>query len=201
MSKGEVNKIDEILLSAQMGDEVGIERIIEEYRSLVVAKISRYSGSPLERDDLFQEGMIGLLAAINSYSSDKGASFKTYASICIENSIQSALRKFNRQKDIPTGEIVEYQEEQIPERNGAISAEDTFIAQEGVSLLTKALDENLSDFENKVLRLHIVGCNYNEIAERLCRSPKAVDNAIQRIRKKIHWIGIRPNPKDQQNKE
>ena len=100
------------------------------------------------------------------------------------------MRKFTRQKDIPQQNIVEYQEEEISQQSVSLSAEELFIAKESVSLLTNVLRENLSDFENEVLRLHIVGCSYNEIAKRLCKTPKAVDNAIQRIRKKLTRISF-----------
>ncbi|MGN1124028.1 MAG: sigma-70 family RNA polymerase sigma factor [Eubacterium sp.] len=185
MSNSDKAKNDEILSYVQSGNKVHTEALIRQYKPLVEKIASKYINSPMERDDLIQEGMIGLLAAIKSFSNEKGAAFKTYAGVCIDNSIQTALRKLNRLKDIPQSNLVEYQEEQLPEYSKAVSAEDAFIAQESVSLLTKALRENLSDFENEVLRLHIVGCSYNEIAKRLSKTPKAVDNAIQRIRKKL----------------
>lgn len=181
---------DEILSNAQSGNNHQMEAAIGKYRHYVEAVASKYVNSPLEREDIVQEGMIGLLAAIKSFNNEKGASFKTYASICIDNSIQTALRKFSRQKDIPVQNVVEYQEEELPAENGFASAEDIVIAQESVSLLTKVLRENLSDFENEVLRLHIVGCSYNEIAGRLSKTPKAIDNALQRVRKKLTGISL-----------
>lgn len=190
MSEVKVKTNDEILSNAQSGDNVQLEMVIKNYRQAVEVIASRYNNSPMEREDLIQEGMIGLLAAIKSFDSSRGASFKTYASTCIDNSIQTALRKFRRQKDIPVQNVVEYSEEEIPVSSSYNSAEDTFIAQESVSLLTKVLRENLSDFENEVLRLHIVGCSYNEIAERLCKTPKAIDNALQRVRKKLSDISL-----------
>lgn len=190
MSEVKVKTNDEILSNAQSGDNVQLEKVIKKYRQAVEVIASRYNNSPMEREDLIQEGMIGLLAAIKSFDGSRGASFKTYASTCIDNSIQTALRKFRRQKDIPVQNVVEYSEEEIPVSSSYSSAEDTFIAQESVSLLTKVLRENLSDFENEVLRLHIVGCSYNEIAERLCKTPKAIDNALQRVRKKLSNISL-----------
>lgn len=180
----------EVLSNAQSGNSVQLEALINEYRGMVEFIALKYINSPMEKDDLIQEGMIGLLAAIKTYDPSKGANLKTYANTCIDNSIQTALRKYNRLKDIPAQNVVEYQEEEIPEKQGVISAEDYFIAKESVSLLTEILKENLSEFENEVLRLHIVGCSYNEIATRLCRTPKAVDNAIQRIRKKLSTVNI-----------
>ncbi|MGN1329640.1 MAG: sigma-70 family RNA polymerase sigma factor [Eubacterium sp.] len=190
MSKVNNTAADEILSNAQSGNKIQTETLIMQYTSLVESIASRYTSSPMEYDDLIQEGMIGLLAAIKSYDWSKGAAFKTYASVCIDNSIQTSLRKFSRQKDIPQQNIVEYQEEEIFGQSVSLSAEEIFIAKESVSLLTNVLRENLSDFENEVLRLHIVGCSYNEIAKRLSKTPKAVDNAIQRIRKKLTRISF-----------
>lgn len=187
----EFNKTDDEILSyAQSGSNKYAEKVIEKYRQTVEVIASKYKDSPMEREDLIQEGMIGLLAAIKSYRQDKGASFMTYAKICIDNSIRTALRKFSRQKDIPPQNVIEYQEEELPAESGHASAEDIVIAQESVSMLTQVLRENLSDFENEVLRLHIVGCSYNEIARRLCKTPKAIDNALQRVRKKLTGISL-----------
>lgn len=182
---------DTILSSAQSGDDKKTEALINKYRGLVEAIAAKYISSPLEYEDVVQEGMIGLLAAIKTYNENKGARFKTYAQTCINNSIQTALRKFNRQKDIPIGSVVEYEEEEIPIEHGAISAEDYFIAGESVSMLAKILKENLSKYENEVLRLHIVGCNYSEIAKRLSKTPKSVDNALQRIKKKLSVVNLK----------
>lgn len=185
------NKSDDLILSnAQSGNDSDAEALIHRYRQVVELAAARYKDSPMEREDLIQEGMIGLLAAIKSYDVKKGASFKTYSKICIDNAMQTALRKFNRLKDIPVQNVIEYQEEEIPPDSGFASAEDIVIAQESVSLLTKVLQQNLSDFENEVLRLHIVGCSYNEIAKRLCKTPKAIDNALQRVRRKITNISL-----------
>lgn len=181
---------DQILSNAQSGNRIQLDELIKQYTPIVESVASRYSSSPMEQEDLVQEGMIGLLAAIKSYDRSRGAGFKTYAYVCIDNSIQTSLRKYYRKKDIPANSIVEYQEEDIPESRVSISAEEAYIANESVSLLTNVLREKLSDFENEVLRLHIVGCSYNEIAARLSKTPKAVDNALQRIRKKLSSVSF-----------
>ena len=168
---------DTILSSAQSGDNKQTEALIRQYRNVVEAIAAKYINSPLEYDDIIQEGMIGLLAAIKTFN--------------INNSIQTALRKFNRKKDIPIGSVIEYAEEEIPEENGVISAEDYYIAGESVSMLANTLKENLSEYENEVLRLHIVGCNYSEIAKRLSKTPKSVDNALQRIKKKLSTVNLK----------
>ena len=174
---------DTILSSAQSGDNKQTEALIRQYRNVVEAIAAKYINSPLEYDDIIQEGLIGLLVAIKTFNNSKGAQFKTYAQTCINNSIQTALRKFNRKKDIPIGSVIEYAEEEIPEENGVISAEDYYIAGESVSMLANTLKENLSE--------HIVGCNYSEIAKRLSKTPKSVDNALQRIKKKLSTVNLK----------
>ncbi len=178
---------EELLKEAQKGNEKSLNGLIVKYRGKVEAIASRYIGSPLELDDLIQEGMIGLLAAINSYNPDKGAKFITYASRCINNSVQTALKKFSRLKDIPQANIIAL-EEDVLESQYVLSAEDEYLAKESVSTLTDFLYEGLSSFENEVLRLHIVGASYGEIAEKLGKNQKAIDNAIQRIRKKLDGV-------------
>lgn len=161
-----------------------INTIVAEMKNTVEAIAMKYISSPLEKDDLVQEGLIGLLAAIRFYDKNKGAAFKTFACVCIENSIQTALRKFNRKKDVPKENVVPY-EDYIKTLGSTLSAEDAFLAAESVSVLIDALDKKLSHFENEVLRLHIAGCSYNEMAQKLGKPPKAIDNALQRIRKKL----------------
>ena len=184
----EISKSDEELLAEIKSNKTGsIEELISRYRPTVAAIASKYNNSPLETEDLIQEGLIGLLAAINSYSSDKGAKFATYASRCINNSVQTALKKFSRLKDIPPSSIMPL-EEDFFDNYPALSAEDEYLAKESVSSLTDFLYEGLSRFENEVLRLHIQGHSYVEIAEKLNKNPKAIDNAIQRIRKKLEGV-------------
>ncbi|MBR1762721.1 MAG: sigma-70 family RNA polymerase sigma factor [Eubacterium sp.] len=187
MSADEKNSDELLLCEIKNGNEAAIEELISKYRSTVDAIAMKYINSPLEKEDLVQEGLIGLLAAINSYSNDKGAKFSTYASICINNSVQTALRKFSRLKDIPPSSIMPL-EEDFFDNYPALSAEDEYLAKESVSALTDFLYEGLSRFENEVLRLYIQGHSYYEIAEKLSKKPKAIDNAIQRIRKKLEGV-------------
>lgn len=183
-----VSKTDnELLEEYKNGDDTALDILITQYKPTVEAVAMKYINSPLEKDDLIQEGMIGLLAAAKSYSSDKGAKFATYANRCINNSIQTALKKFSRLKAIPSGSIVEY-EENVFDGQTALSAEDEYLARESVSALIDILYEGLSSFENEILRLYIVGSSINEIAERLGKNPKAINNAIYRIRKKLNGV-------------
>lgn len=182
------SKSDNDLLSLRKNDSA-TEELISRYKPLVESVAMKYINSPLEKDDLVQEGMIGLLAAINSYRKEEGASFATYARHCINNSIQSALRKVSRLKDIPQANIVSLEEDYF-DNVVHLSAEDEYLAKESVSNLGRVLYEELSSFENEVLRLYIVGCSYNQIAEKLDKNPKAIDNAIQRIRKKLEGVAF-----------
>ena len=124
-------KSDNDLLTLRK-NENAITELINRYKPTVEAIAMKYINSPLEKDDLIQEGMIGLLAAINSYREEKGASFSTYAGHCINNSIQSALRKVSRLKDIPQSSLVSIEDDYF---NDVVhlSAEDEYLAKESVS--------------------------------------------------------------------
>lgn len=180
----------EILSLSKEGDNEALTFIITRYRAAVEVLASKYSDSAIERDDLIQEGMIGLLAAIKSFDHRKGTAFSTYCYTCINNSLQTALRKVNRQKDVPRGNVIPLEEWFAENGSTSLSAEDSFLAQESVSMLTQQLLDELSEFENNVLRLHMIGCSYSEIAEKLSKNPKAIDNALQRIRKKLKVVSF-----------
>ncbi len=180
---------EHLLRLIKEGNSDATNKLIIRYRSVVEVIALKYIDSPLEKDDLVQEGMIGLLAAIKSFNSEKGTKFSTYASRCINNSIKSALKKFSRMKDIPQANLISLEDETLDSQFG-LSAEDEYLAKESVNTLTDILYEGLSSFENEVLRLHMVGCSYNEIADRLGKNTKAIDNAIQRIRKKLNGVAF-----------
>lgn len=176
---------NEILELAKKGDNEALNLIISKYRTAVEAAVSKISNTPIERDDLIQEGMIGLLAAVRSFDMNRNAAFSTYCYSCINNALQTALRRVSRKKDVPQNIVVPLEEEFIHSKETAISAEESFLARESVSLLEELLDKELSAFENAVLRMHIAGCSYKEIGDKLGKSPKAVDNALVRVRNKL----------------
>lgn len=180
----------EILVLAEEGDNEAVNFIIRKYKFYAEAEASKWRNASVEAEDLIQEGMIGLLAAIKSFDSGKGTPFSAYCKTCVYNSIQTALRRVNRKKDVPKNDIVPLEEEFVDGTAASLSAEDSFLAQESVSLLFQQLDKSLSKFENNVLRLFLVGCSYNEIAKKLSKTPKAIDNALQRIRKKLKEISF-----------
>ncbi len=175
----------ESLEKAQSGDSKSIETILVECRGLVEAIAKKYSDSPVEHEDLVQEGMIGLFKAVRSFDKSKGASFRTYANTCIDNAVQSAVRKVTRQKDIPKNDVVEYQEEDIPISNSESSAEDEYIRLEMLERLSQAIYDRLSKFEQDVFALYMSGLSYGDIAEKLGKTEKSVDNALQRIKNKL----------------
>ena len=180
----------EILNLAKDGDNEAISFIIQKYKYISIKLASEWTNSFIEPEDLMQEGMIGLLAAIKSYDESKKISFLSYAYTCVGNSIQTALRKVNRKKDFPKNSLVPFEKEFVDGKANSLSAEDSFLAEESVSMLLQRLDKSLSKMENSVLRLFLVGCSYNEIAQRLNKSPKAIDNALQRIRKKLKEVSF-----------
>ena len=180
----------DILLLAKEGDNEAIDFIIKKYKYIAVKTASGWTNAAIEPEDLMQEGMIGLLAAVKSYDEKRGIPFLSYAYTCVYNSIKTALRKVNRQKDIPINDVVPFEKEFVDGKINSLSAEDSFLAGESVSLLLQQLDKSLSKLENSVWRLFLVGCSYNEIAQKLNKSPKAIDNALQRIRKKLREVSF-----------
>lgn len=177
-------------LFSNRNDDNAINELIIRYKYLVDTAATKYQNAPLERDDIIQEGLIGLLAAIKSYNEDKGALFTTYATHCINNSIITAIKKASRLKDIPQSNLVFIENEDAFDEKVHLSAEDEYMASESVSVLSNLLYEELSSFENEVLRLHIMGCSYAQTAEKLDKNQKAVDNAMQRIRKKLSQVSF-----------
>lgn len=177
--------LESILKKAQDGDELSLEEVLRQYKNIVEIIASKYKNTPMEHEDIVQEGMIGLFSAIKTYNGNRGASFRTYANTCIDNAIQTALRKFKRQKDIPAENMVEYQDEQIDISSASHSAEETYISRERLERITKTFKEIFSDFEYKVYTLYILGCSYDEISTALNTNHKSIDNALQRIKKKL----------------
>lgn len=174
----------QLLALALSGDKNAINTLILNYRKMVESIADKYRNAPIDKDDLVQEGLIGFIGAIYSFDETKESSFKSYAYTCASNAVKSALRKVMRKKDFPTDAVVPLEEEYLSAADKSLSAEETFLSTEYVSMLTQLLEEKLSAFENEVLKLHTMGYSYSEIAEKLNKKPKAIDNAMQRIRKK-----------------
>ena len=186
---------EEVISLVKNGDKYAIDFVIDKYKGLVNMKVSKYFIIGAEKEDIIQEGMIGLFKAIQSYNSDKQNSFKTFANMCIERQLITAIKTSNRQKHMPLNGYVSlntaaYDEDEdtsvleVLDSHQTEDPLDTITKKEYYKRVETAIDENLSDFEKQVLARFIKGESYVTIAEKLETPVKSIDNAIQRIRKK-----------------
>ena len=149
-----------------------------------------------ENDDLIQEGMIGLFKAVQDYDMKQGASFFSFAKLCITRQMYSAIEASRRKKHGPLNSYVSFYEKgedqstlvDTMEAGGESNPEELLVSREYVKVLQNRLEESLSDLENRVLYLHLMGTDYKTIARLLDKSPKTVDNALQRIKNKTEKI-------------
>lgn len=167
---------------AQKGDNDSADELLKRYRSFVRTAASHYYCASLETDDIVQEGLIGLLSAIYSFSAEKNAAFRTYCSACVNNRIRSVIKKSAGTKNLPLNTYIPLEDIELP---GACDPESTVIAHENAANILRLIDETLSDLEKSVLRLHMVGLSNKASADSLEISEKAVDNALQRVRTKL----------------
>lgn len=190
------NLSDEDLINKiRLGDVDAQDYLLEKYRNIVTMKSNRFFLIGAESDDMIQEGMIGLFKAIQSFDLEKNISFKTFANLCIERQLITAIKTSNRQKHMPLNSyfslnITAYNENEDTEVIDILDANivedplETITKREYREFLESKIDQNLSSFEKKVLNRYIQGESYIDIANKLDSPVKAIDNAIQRIRKK-----------------
>ena len=183
------NVSDEELIMRFRAGETSIEDyLMEKYKGMVRQKARAMFLIGGDTDDLIQEGMIGLFKAVRDYQPGKEATFATFAGVCIDRQLYSAIQSSNRQKHIPLNSYVSLNQE---EENSPIwelsveNPESIVIDQENARDLQQKFMEFLSPMERKVLELYLKGEGYVEIASILNKSPKSIDNALQRIRAKI----------------
>lgn len=178
---------------AAKGDRSAEEHLAERYMQMVRACARPLFLAGGDSEDLIQEGMFGLLSAIRQYRTEMGASFHTFAENCIRNRLLSAVRTASRLKHIPLNDGMSF-EQLSEESNPRLSAtpelfqrtpEDLVLARESKEELYCALSQCLSSLEKRVLALYLDGLSYQDIAARLGKEPKSVDNAVQRIRRKL----------------
>ena len=184
-----------LIRASKSGDKNALEYLINKYKELVNMKVSKYFIIGAEKEDIIQEGLIGLYKAIKSYSGDKQNSFKTFANMCIERQLITAIKSSNRQKHMPLNSYLSLNESAY-ENDEETSLFDTFNShqiEDPLETITKqeyyksveiAIDKSLSNFEKQVLNRYMQGESYIQIAEKLDTPVKSIDNAIQRIRKK-----------------
>ncbi len=193
-----VNFNDEQIVSLiKQGDEKALSYLLEKYKNLVNMKVGKYFIVGAEREDIVQEGMIGLFKAIKNFNTEKQSTFKSFANICIERQLITAIKSSNRQKNIPLNSYLslntaaydnndEDSVELIDTFNSKIIEDplDTIMKKEYYENVQEAITKSLSKFEKQVLDRFIKGDSYSTIAQKLNSPVKSIDNAIQRIRKK-----------------
>ena len=187
---------EKIVELAREGDGFAQEFLINKYKNFVRAKARTYFLIGADREDIIQEGMIGLYKAIRDYRYDRQASFRAFAEICVTRQIITAIKTATRQKHIPLNSYVSlnkpvFDEESertlgevvVTEKDG--NPEDLFINQENLMDIESTMHKILSPLEQEVVNLYLEGKSYQEIAEHLGRHVKSVDNALQRVKRKL----------------
>jgi len=187
---------EDIVEAVRLGDAAALEYLINKYRNFVRAKARSYFLIGAEREDIVQEGMIGLYKSIRDFRGDKLASFKAFAELCITRQIITAIKTATRQKHIPLNSYISldkpiYDEDSDRTLQDIICGtsvcdpEEMIINQEEFYGLEDKMSELLSDLERKVLMLYLDGRSYQEIAVDLDRHVKSIDNALQRVKRKL----------------
>lgn len=194
---------EELIAIYRQGENVAIDLLVKRYKQLVRNKIKVDFFVGADKDDLIQEGMIGLFKAICDYNPEKEASFKSFAALCVTRQISTAFRTVSRQKHIPLNRSISLsvpinkgidEEDEgitlmdIIKSNVSPTPEDEVISKENVDDINDYILKVLSELEIQVLNLYMEGKNYREIAELLNKSPKSIDNALQRIKKKLEAV-------------
>ena len=187
---------EELVEAVRENDSGALEYLINKYRNFVRAKARSYFLIGADREDIVQEGMIGLYKAIRDFKGDKLSSFKAFAELCITRQIITAIKTATRQKHIPLNSYVSLDKPIYDEESDrtlldvicgtAVSdPEELIINQEEFVGLEDKMSEILSDLERKVLMLYLDGRSYQEIAVDLSRHVKSIDNALQRVKRKL----------------
>ena len=187
---------DELIEVIRQGDSDAQEFLIKRYKNFVLAKSRSYFLVGADREDIVQEGMIGLYKAIRDYQIDRLASFRAFAELCITRQIITAIKAATRQKHQPLNSYISlnkpiYDEESDRTlldvlKGGKLSnPEKVFISQEQYDLIENKINEMLSDLEYDVLQEYLKGKSYKDIADSLDKHVKSVDNALQRVKRKL----------------
>jgi RNA polymerase sporulation-specific sigma factor len=190
---------DELVVRARGGDEAALEHLLIRYKNFARVKARSYFLVGADKEDIVQEGMIGLYKAIRDFKDDKQSSFRAFAELCITRQIITAIKTATRQKHIPLNSYVSLNRPLSQDDGGEpdrvlvdVLATHTMadpvelvISSEEVRQMQTSFGEILSDLESHVLSLYIEGKSYQEIAASLKRHVKSIDNALQRIKRKV----------------
>ena len=191
-----LKKTDEELIALLRSGEQGItDYLMEKYKNLVRKKAKALYLIGGDNDDLIQEGMIGLFKAIRDYRADRESSFYHFADLCIARQLYTAVEASQRKKHAPLNSYVPLYADSEDAENGGLdnilssveelNPEKIVINQEELQAFQKKVKDCLSDMEKEVLAYYLQGLDYNQIAEAMGKEPKAIDNALQRLKKKL----------------
>lgn len=199
---GEVSE-NELILRCQSGDSEAMEEMLNRYKNLVRSKAAALYLVGADKEDLIQEGMIGLFKAIREYDREKCDSFAAFAGICVTRQMYSAIKYFNTKKNQPLNNYISIDlfetaedAEQVSGGNGTYDGieswqknpESSLIDKERTNQLEEKIMSQLSEMERQVLSYYTAGFPYQRIAELMGKEPKSIDNALQRIRKKLKTV-------------
>lgn len=190
---------DEIIRLVHQGNGHALDFLINKYRTFVRAKARTYFLIGADREDIIQEGMIGLYKAIRDYDGDKLSSFKAFAELCITRQIITAIKTATRQKHIPLNSYISLDKPMYDEESDrtlldviagsrAIDPQELLVNREKYLDMELKLSELLSELEKKVLHLYLDGRTYQEISVELRRHVKSIDNALQRVKRKLEQV-------------
>lgn len=180
---------EELIERLRDGEQELEDYLMEKYKGMVLKKAHAMFIVGGEREDLIQEGMIGLFRALRDYQPGKSATFATFANLCVERQIYKAIEVSGRLKNKPLNSYISLSEEESPILDSlAFEQQDPeaiVIDKENVNVMQEKIRQHLSRFETRVLDSYLEGMTYTQIAEAMGKSPKSIDNALQRIRGKI----------------
>ena len=187
---------EQVVILAQETDSPALEYLLNKYKNFVRTKARSYFLIGADHEDIVQEGMIGLYKAIRDYRAEKLSSFRAFAELCITRQIITAIKTATRQKHIPLNSYISlnrpiYEEDSdrtlldVITEEGLSNPEDMLIDREDLSVIEGKIGQMLSDLEKNVLVRYMEGKSYVEIAEEMGRHVKSIDNALQRIKRKL----------------
>lgn len=188
---------EKLVTLAMSGSNEAQEMILNKYKNFVRAKARTYFLVGADSDDIVQEGMIGLYKAVRDFKADKLSSFRAFADLCITRQIITAIKTATRNKHLPLNSYISlnkpiYDDDSertlmdVITEETVCDPEELMLHKEAVASIEVKIGKELSSFEKRVLELYLDGCSYQEIAENLGKHIKSVDNALQRIKKKLY---------------
>ena len=186
---------EDVAVLAQNGDGQALAYLLNKYKNFVRSKARSYFLIGADHEDIVQEGMIGLYKSIRDFQPSRLASFRSFAELCVKRQIITAIKAATRQKHVPLNSYVSLNKPLYDEESDrtlldvidgrATNPEDIYISQEDLSRIQNQISEVLSDLERQVLEAFMDGKSYQEIAELLGRHVKSIDNALQRVKRKL----------------